>query len=108
MSDHAPTVRLNSEQQTNLVAADAHNRAVRTFFQGLGIDVLVAIAVTISALFLSADGWGALEWVTISFSFFKSIMQAFAAYVMRRFLDKSSLPTPTPPPLSGEETSSTK
>lgn len=88
--------------KAELVQTDAKNRALRSFLQGLGIDVLVAIAVTISAVFVSADGWGALEWAALSFSFAKSILQAVASYIMRRFLDSSSVPTPAPPAETGE------
>lgn len=98
------TAELEQEEKAELVQADAQNRAWRTFLQGLGIDVLVAVALTISAILVSADGWGALEWAAISFSFVKSILQAFAAYVMRRFLDKTrAVPDKlTPPAESGE------
>lgn len=91
-----------STKKAQLVEADAQNRAVRTFVTGLGIDVLVAIALTIIAVFASADGWGTLEWFAISFSFAKSILQAIASYILRRFLDQSGVPTPLPPAETGE------
>ena len=76
---------------------DASNRGFRTFVQGLGIDVAVGVALVISTFFIGANDWGDVEWIVLSFSVFKSVVQACAAYVMRRWLDPSRVPTPLPP-----------
>lgn len=76
---------------------DAKNRSVRTFFQGLGIDVAVGVALVLSVAFVGKNSWGDVEWIVLSFSVFKSVVQAVAAYIMRKWLDKSGFPTPTPP-----------
>lgn len=87
-----------------LIEADARNRAVRTFFQGLGIDILVAVAISLAAVFATAGGWGDLQWALITFSFAKSIGQAVAAYIMRRFLDKTkAVPDSVVPPAESGE-----
>ena len=86
-----------NKAENAFIESDAQNRAWRSFLQGMGIDVLVAIAITVTSVFATAGGWGQLQWTIISFSFAKSILQAAALYVMRRFLDQSKVPTPTPP-----------
>lgn len=77
--------------------ADASNRSVRTFLQGLGIDVAVGIALVLATTVTGWTSWGDVQWAILSFSIFKSVLQAVAAYVMRRWLDKSKIPTPLPP-----------
>lgn len=79
------------------LVADAKNRSWRTALQGLAIDVGVAVVLVLSTTFASANDWGAIEWALLSFSVAKSVLQAIAAYVMRRYLDKSRVPTPLPP-----------
>lgn len=87
---------------TTLLANDARNRALRTFLTGLGIDVLVGIVLVLLVTFKTANGWGDIEWTILSFSVAKSFIQSAGAYVLRRFLDGSSLPTPLPPANPGE------
>lgn len=76
---------------------DANNRSLRTALQGLGIDILVAVALALGAAFTTANGWGEMEWIILSYSVAKSVVQAGVAWVMRRFLDGSAIPTPLPP-----------
>ena len=86
----------------DLVRVDAANRTVRTFFQGLGIDVAVGLALVLGTFFLDKNSWGEVEWTILTFSLAKSGVQAVAAYVMRRWLDPSRFPTPLPPDPVGE------
>lgn len=79
---------------------DARNRALRTFLQGLGLDVLVAVAMVIATVTTSADAWQG--WAVVGVSLARSVAQAAASYVMRRFLDPSRVPTPLPPDPPGE------
>lgn len=79
------------------LVADSNNRSIRTLLQGLAIDVVVALALTVGTYVATRNSWDEMEWIVLSFSVFKSLVQAVAAYVMRRWLDKSSLPTPLPP-----------
>lgn len=76
---------------------DAKNRSVRTFLQGLGIDVAVSLALLITTLLATNNDWGSIEWAIVSYSFVKTLLQTVAAYVMRQFLDPSGFPTPLPP-----------
>ena len=76
---------------------DAQNRGIRTFLQGLAIDIAVAIAVFITVLLADVDALDDLKWAVIAFSLARTVVQTVAAYVMRRFLDPSRFPTPLPP-----------
>jgi hypothetical protein len=77
--------------------ADAQNRSLRTFLQGLGIDIAVGVALVLVTLVGGWNSWGDVQWAILTFSLAKSVVQAVAAYIMRMWLDKSSIPTPTPP-----------
>lgn len=79
------------------LAADSRNRAIRSFVQGLGIDVAVGLALVLATFFVDKNSWGEIEWTILSFSLAKSGIQAVAAYVMRQYLDGSRVPTPEPP-----------
>lgn len=85
------------DMTTTTLTEDANNRALRTAIQGLAIDVLVGVALAISAVLVTANGWGEVEWAILSFSVAKSAMQAAVSWVMRRFVDGSAVPTPLPP-----------
>lgn len=73
--------------------ADAKNRALRTFLQGLAID----IAVAVSLVLYNATSSDEVSWQLIPLSLARSVIQTAAAYVMRRFVDPSFIPTPLPP-----------
>lgn len=76
---------------------DATNRSVRTFLVGLSIDITVGVTLVLLTYFVDKNAWGAIEWTVLSFSLFKSLLQAAGAFVLRRFLDASRIPTPLPP-----------
>lgn len=76
---------------------DAKNRSWRTALQGLAIDVLVGITLVILSAFATANGWSDFQWAILGFSVAKSAVQAAAAFIMRRFVDTSRIPTPLPP-----------
>lgn len=76
---------------------DARNRTLRTFITGLAVDVSVGVALVLATFFVDKNSWGEIEWAILSFSIAKSVVQAVCAYVLRRFLDQSSVPTPLPP-----------
>lgn len=80
-----------------LLRADATNRGVRSFLTGLAIDVAVGVALVLGTFVVTADSWGTVQWAVLSFSLAKSVVQAVCAYVLRRFLDPSGIPTPLPP-----------
>ena len=89
-------VVLTSEQKSALTE-DATNRAVRTAYQQLGIDVLVAVAMFVATTFAVKDGWDEFNWKVLGFSLAKTVIATVAAFVMRRYMDASGIPTPLPP-----------
>lgn len=86
-----------SEPEKAALAEDATNRSIRTIWQGLGVDVLIAVALLITNILSDANGWGELDWKIIGFTLVKTVFMAAAAYIMRRFVDTSGIPTPLPP-----------
>jgi hypothetical protein len=76
---------------------DARNRALRSFVQGLAIDVVVAIAAALLVWLPGADLSSRDAWILIGITLAKTILQTAASYVMRRFVDASGVPTPLPP-----------
>lgn len=86
--------------QAQLRQADAKNRALRTFLQGLGIDLAVAVATLILASTDTITDKAGL--VLFATTLAKTAVQTVAAYVMRQFIDKSGIPTPLPPADPGE------
>jgi hypothetical protein len=61
------------------VKSDAKNRAMRTFLQGLGIDLLIAIAGT-AYIVLTGEGFG---WAVLGTAVAKTALTTLASYVMR-------------------------
>ncbi len=86
---------------TTLVV-DARNRALRTFLQGLGFDVLGALVLLLLPLFTDAQGWGDFDWKLLGFLVIKTVVVTGFSYLMRTVLDRSVVPTPLPPADPGE------
>lgn len=91
--------RPTKAQQQARLEADARNRAVRAFLQGLALDVLAAVALVLAPL-LAGDG--DIEWRLLGLSLCRTAAAAAASYVMRRFVDPSRIPTPLPADDPGE------
>ena len=85
-----------SASSKRALTEDASNRALRTFLTGLAIDIAVGIALVLTTVFATANGWGDLETAVLTFSIAKSVVQSICSFVLRRFLD-GSVPTPLPP-----------
>jgi hypothetical protein len=59
---------------------DAKNRALRTFLQNLGIDLLVAVALVI----YTTVGQGTkIDWALLGLSILKTVLSTAASYIMR-------------------------
>jgi hypothetical protein len=83
------------------LASDARNRALRTFVVGIATDVAVAVGLVLVNAFTKANGWGDFDWSILGFSVAKTGVTTAGAYVLRRFVDPSTVPTPLPPPDNG-------
>lgn len=79
----------------NALTQDARNRALRTFLQGLAIDLAVAVCAVILANVDKVTDEVALRVFLVALG--KTVVTTAASYVMRRFIDSSSIPTPLPP-----------
>lgn len=61
--------------------ADARNRALRTFLQGLGVDLLLAICLVASEAMTAAQP----DWRLLLLTLAKTAVTTAASYVMRRY-----------------------
>ena len=92
----------NPQRAAVVLKADAGNRALRTFLQGLAYVVLFAVALVLYNAFRDNDGWSDFDWSALGFSVVQASVMAAFAYLMRAKLDSSSVPTPLPPEYPGE------
>lgn len=65
------------------VKAAATERATRTLWQGLGIDVAIAVAAALLAWLPDADVLDGAAWLILGTILIKTVLQAVASYVMR-------------------------
>lgn len=91
---------MNVRDERVLLSNDAKNRSLRTFLQGVAIDVAVAVAaLVLASVDTITDKAGLILFFT---ALGKTVVTAIASYVMRQYLDRSNLPTPLPPADPGE------
>ena len=62
---------------------DARNRAARTFFQGLAIDIVTAAVIVMLPL-LSSVEWTPAYWAALGLAVAKSALTAVVSYVARK------------------------
>jgi hypothetical protein len=65
------------------VKASARERALRTFYTGLGLDVAVAVAAALLAWLPAADVADRTAWLVLLASLLKTVLQAVASYIIR-------------------------
>lgn len=87
---------------SSLLAADARNRALRTFLVGLATDILAAVILLLTPLITAANSWSDLDWKLMGFMLAKTLVATLFSYLLRTVLDKSVIPTPLPPSDPGE------
>jgi hypothetical protein len=87
---------------TPALAADARNRALRTFLQGLVADVAAAVVLLVLPVVTNAQGWEDFDWRILGFLLAKTVVVTGLSYLMRTVLDRSSIPTPLPPSDRGQ------
>ncbi|OLE22366.1 MAG: hypothetical protein AUG49_19310 [Catenulispora sp. 13_1_20CM_3_70_7] len=67
--------------------ADARNRAVRTFLQGLGIDVAAGVVLAVGPALADAHfAWTGPYWATLGALAAKTAVQTAVAYVASKVL----------------------
>jgi hypothetical protein len=81
--DYAPTS--TTPQQAKHAAAV--ERGTRTAWQGLAIDVAIAVAVVLLAWLPDADVASSTAWVILGTAVLKSVLTAIASYVVRLKVD---------------------
>lgn len=77
--DHAPT----SSTPAQATHAAATERGRRTLWQGLALDVAIAIAMVLLVWLPDADVTSAEGWIILGTAVVKSVLTALASYVMR-------------------------
>lgn len=75
---------------------DAKNRALRTLFQNLGVDLLVAMG-TVLPMLLNMDFTDKTAWIIFGSSVAKTIVGVFVSYVSRLAVEPV-IPTPVETP----------
>ena len=65
---------------TPAVKTDAKNRALRTFVQGVLIDLLIAIALTAHGILTAEEGF---SWTVLGMAVLKTVLTTLTSYVMR-------------------------
>lgn len=65
------------------VRVDARDRRTRTLLQGLGIDILIAVAAALAVWLPDADITSREAWIVLGTALVKTVLQAATAYVMR-------------------------
>lgn len=66
-------------------AVDARNRAFRTFVQGLGIDVLIAVLLVLVPAVAGLE-WSVAWWAALGLAAARSALGAGVAYLARMFV----------------------
>lgn len=74
-----------SDHDVFVVAADAKDRAWRTFLQGMGIDVAIAVTLVLAIAFTDIK-WTAEYWTALGLSVGRTLLQTCVSYVMRVFV----------------------
>ena len=67
----------------------AARRGWQALWQGLGVDVLVAVALVLLASLSNVERWEDFLAPALTLAVGKSIVQAAAAWVVRRYVDRS-------------------
>lgn len=82
---------MSGHNELNLVRKDARDRSLRTFMQGLGVDLLIAVAGTLLLWVADADILTAESWTIFAAMAVKSVLMAAASYIMRLQIDPVDL-----------------
>lgn len=64
---------------------DARNRAARTFWQMLGIDVLIAVLIVMAPAIANVE-WSVAWWAALGLAVARSALGAVVSYLARKFV----------------------
>lgn len=78
------------EYAVEQVRSDARERSLRTFFQGLGIDVGVALLLVLATTFSEIE-WTGKYWATLGLLLAKTFLQAGVSNLVRRLVPPKAL-----------------
>lgn len=76
--------------------ADALQRALRTLWQGFGVDALIAIGVGLTLLLDTGDVVSPVFWAGLGVLIVKSVLVSLASYLARLRKAPALLPETTP------------
>lgn len=80
--------------------ADARNRAIRTFVQGLLIDLGVALVLTVGPVLLGEGfGWSKAQFIALGILAGKTVVTTIVSYIARKVVPPSFDPTRKVQPL---------
>lgn len=83
---------MNTDTSTpTVVSADARTRAWRTFVQGFGIDVTVAVVLALLPAFTGIE-WTAAYWAALGLSVARTSLQAAVSYLARVLIPPKAAP----------------
>lgn len=102
MTEPVKPERALPEEPTVTLPEVARKRAWQTAIQGLAIDVVVAVAVLVLSSLDSITSKAAL--VTFGVSLAKTVVSSVAAWVVRRYSDRSGFVVPENSAVPGEVT----
>lgn len=80
--DGFPTIKSVNKEGHEVVVADARNRSLRTFVQGLGVDLLIAF-VGLLSMVANMDIFDKTAWVTFAVLVVKTLLTTVVSYVSR-------------------------
>jgi heme/copper-type cytochrome/quinol oxidase subunit 4 len=75
----------------DIIQKDAEVRGWRSFMQGLGIDVVVAITVFLVTVIADLE-WTRTYWIMVGLGLARSVVQGIVAYFARKFIKPSNAP----------------
>lgn len=91
-----------TKSTTALDKADALQRAARTLWQGIRLDVLGAIGVGLAILLVDTDVTSGVFWGALGVLVLKSLLMSVAAYLQRLHKAPPPLPDATDPTLTDD------
>ncbi len=90
-----PTISTVTQTGKRITIADAKNRAFRTLFQNLAVDLMVGL-ITVLPMLVTMNFTDRSAWIVFGTSLLKTVIAVFVSYVSRLAVTPS-IPTPVYP-----------